>query len=86
MRCHVPIGKLISHPCARKAGAKCAACGQAVCERHRSGDRCGPCAGTYAPPKAPLTVTQEELMSFSDEELEAFTRPAAPARLQGHDS
>lgn len=76
--CQLHIGRLVSHPCGRKAAASCPACHRAVCDRHLAspGDpRCAQCAGAYTPPQAPIRVSHEEMFAFAPEEIAAFDAP-----------
>ena len=73
MRCHVRIGRLVSHPCARASHERCPRCSEPMCERHRdAAGACVVCAGTHTPPRAPTSLSLEELMTFSEAELAAF--------------
>jgi hypothetical protein len=78
--CQIYIGRLVSHPCGRKTSLHCAACRRAVCNRHidPGGVRCAQCAGRYAPPPAPIRVTEEEMFAFSPEEISTFDAPYGP--------
>lgn len=89
MRCHVRIGRLISHPCARTTHRRCRQCGNPTCEKHRVGEGdCVVCTGEHAAPSAPASLTLDEMLSFSDEEVAAFDAPgsARAGKLQDHDS
>ena len=89
MRCHVPIGKLVSHPCARTTHKRCSRCGKAACDRHRAPSQdCVVCSGDYVPPPAPASVTLDEMFAFRDEELAAFDAQGAARarRLEDLDS
>lgn len=89
MRCHVPIGRLISHPCVRTTDRRCRQCDQPTCEKHRAGQGdCVVCTGQHAPPSAPASVTLDEMLSFTDDEVAAFDAPASAraGKLQDHDS
>lgn len=89
MRCHVRIGKLVSHPCARTTHQRCKRCGNPGCSRHLPpAGECVVCTGEYVPPPAPAQVTLDEMFAFKDEELAAFDAPgAARARkLEDQDS
>lgn len=78
MRCHVRIGQLVSHPCARTARGRCRQCDQPTCLRHRAspGGDCVVCTGDHVPPSAPASVTLDEMLSFTDVEVAAFDAPA----------
>ena len=72
------IGKLVSHPCGSQVSARCATCHRAMCQHHLDGSRCVQCAGKYAPPLAPLSVSEGELMAFDPSEIAAFDEGGAP--------
>ena len=82
------IGKLVSHPCGNRAVQGCAACQRPMCDRHLDAAaprRCLQCAGVYAPPAAPLQVSEQEMMSFDAAELAAFDRDEpAPGQAPFH--
>jgi hypothetical protein len=77
------IGRLVSHACAQPAVFDCAACARPMCRGHRSrsmADRCAQCAGEYAPPKAKVEVSDDELFAFTDDEVAAFAPHREAAR------
>lgn len=88
MRCHVRIGRLISHPCARTTHRRCGQCGDPTCEKHRVQGDCVVCTGDHAAPSAPASLTLDEMLSFTDAELGAFDAPgdARAGKLQDLDS
>lgn len=89
MRCHVRIGKLVSHPCARTTQARCKRCGNPACARHCApAGECVVCTGEYVPPPAAASVTLDEMFAFKDEDLAAFDAPGStrPGKLEDHDS
>lgn len=62
----------------------CASCARAMCGHHlRAGNRCEQCLGRYAPPQAPLSVSEGEMMAFDEGEIAAFDT-AGPADLNYH--
>ena len=87
MNCHVPIGKLISHPCDRYATGQCSQCQKPFCEKHAGpAGNCAVCSGAYTPPAAPIVVTPGELLAFTPGELDAFDRSAGGTGLGGQES
>jgi hypothetical protein len=69
------IGTLVSHPCGQLASAICTQCSQPACPRHISAQRpgvCVSCSSEHVPTGAPMAVTMEEMLAFTDTELAAF--------------
>lgn len=89
MRCHVRIGRIVSHPCGRKAPRRCGRCGNPVCDKHHAGKGdCVVCTGDHVPPPAAASVSLDEMMAFSEDEVAAFDVPygARAGRLKDLDS
>lgn len=82
MRCHVRIGKLVSHPCGRKGRTRCVKCSNPACARHVEGGTCDTCRGVQ-PPEATVHVSWDEMFTFTDDEAALFDgrgRPDDPLR------
>lgn len=82
------IGTLVSHPCGQLASAICTQCGQPACPRHVNGQKAGVCvgcSGEHVPTGAPMAVTMEEMLAFTDTELAAFDQ-RRDATLHTYDS
>ena len=78
--CHVLIGQLLVHPCARPATARCTHCQQPTCAAHVArGGRCVVCAGEHRPARPQPDVTLAELVEVDPRDAEAFaTRGHGP--------
>lgn len=82
------IGKLVSHPCGQLASAICTQCSQPVCPRHLSAKArgtCVTCSGEHTAPEAPIALTIEEMLAFTETELAAFDQRREPT-LHTYDS
>jgi hypothetical protein len=74
-RCMTIIGTLVSHPCGQLAAAICTQCSQPACPRHLSAQKAGlcvSCSSEHVPSSAPMAVTIEEMLAFTETELAAF--------------
>ncbi len=87
-RCEIYIGRVVSHPCAQQAAARCGHCGKRFCTRHGSAESrgaCVMCTGEYQPPEAPTKISMDELYAFGRDDLDAFDQQHVPA-LHDYDS
>ena len=57
-----------------------------MCARHLAGPRCVECSGAHTVPRAPIVVSEEELMVFDEAELMAFDQAGASASPFAADS
>jgi len=84
-RCHLVVGRLIAHPCGRKAVGRCANCDKLVCDRHMEEDgRCVECTGRWVQPSTPVKVSWKEMFEFTDQELALFESRASSPDLALH--
>lgn len=70
--CHVLIGALLVHPCARPAKQTCATCGKPMCRAHDRSGTCVVCSGAHTPAKAQPDLTLEELVAVDPRDAAAF--------------
>ncbi|MEL6342834.1 MAG: hypothetical protein AAFV53_06850 [Myxococcota bacterium] len=74
MRCGLVVGKLVAHPCGRKARTVCGRCRTPICERHTADGRCLSCAGQWTRPEGVVEVSWQEMFDFTDAELSVFEK------------
>ena len=86
MRCRLEIGRLVAHPCGRRARKRCANCQEPRCPDHLEGDTCTRCTGSWKRPEARMRVDWEEMFSFSEEAVEAFDFHSLSSAHTNYDS
>lgn len=91
MSCGVRVGRLIAHPCGRKAKARCGRCQKGACRVHFDPKQraCTACTGALAPPVAKIDLEEfGDPLDFAPEVFRAFHRRAAAPddELAGVDS
>jgi hypothetical protein len=70
--CHVLIGTLLVHPCARPAPTTCAKCGRPTCKTHDRGGTCVVCTGEHVPAKPTPDLTIEDMVLVDPRDAAAF--------------
>jgi hypothetical protein len=70
--CHVLIGTLLVHPCARPAKLACAKCDRPMCRAHDRSGTCVVCSGAHTPAKPEPDLTMADLVAVDPRDAAAF--------------